>query len=234
MLRASRAALVQAHIENCPACATKKAEAARLQDALDQLRVSTVHMQTPAGVERNLLGAFREEAARRHSAVGRVFAWRLVWLSATALALITAGVQLYSNLRPHFLAKSESNRNGSEVVIQPPSTPGLSGSAVEVFNENRRAADEDIATSSRHHVAKVRKARTEPGVEQALIPASDELSLNGGGSIVRVTLPFSSLVAMGLPVRPDLSDSRVTADVWMDPFGAVMGIRLVAAKATMD
>jgi hypothetical protein len=39
---------------------------------------------------------------------------------------------------------------------------------------------------------------------------------------------------MGLPVHADLSDPRVTADVWMDPFGAVVGIRLVPTKASAD
>jgi hypothetical protein len=64
--------------------------------------------------------------------------------------------------------------------------------------------------------------------------AGDELSLNGGGSIVRVTLPLSGLVAMGIPVHPDASDPRVTADVMMDPFGAVVGIRLVEANTRVN
>jgi hypothetical protein len=82
--------------------------------------------------------------------------------------------------------------------------------------------------------AAAHKTGTKPGRDRGPIPASDVLSLNGGGSIVRVTLPFSSLIAMGVPVRPDLSDSRVTADVWMDPFGAVLGVRVVPAGASAD
>jgi hypothetical protein len=68
----------------------------------------------------------------------------------------------------------------------------------------------------------------------SVLPVSDELSLNGGGNVVRVTLPFSSLVVMGVPVRPDVSDRRVTADVMMDPFGAVVAIHLVEAKSTVE
>ena len=51
MLRASREALLQAHVQDCPACATKMAEAARLENALNQLRLSRRHIEAPATVE---------------------------------------------------------------------------------------------------------------------------------------------------------------------------------------
>ena len=41
MLRISKAALVEAHVQSCPVCASKKAETRRLEDGLDQLRLST-------------------------------------------------------------------------------------------------------------------------------------------------------------------------------------------------
>jgi hypothetical protein len=218
VLKVSKASLVQEHVQNCPGCATRRTEVARLEEALNRLRVSTMQLEAPAGVERNLLDVFHREAARRHSLVWRGFGWRLVWLSAAALIFAAAGMQLYSSLRPHFVLKSE---NGNLVEIQPTFSPGLSSTAAEV------------ATLSRRQV-KGAKPIAEPVARHAPIVPSDELSLNGGGSIVRVTLPFSSLSAMGLPVRPDLSETRVTADVWVDPFGAVVGIRLVPAKASAD
>jgi hypothetical protein len=232
MLKVSKASLVQEHVQNCPGCATKRTEVARLEEALNRLRVSTMQLEAPAGVERNLLDVFHREATRRHSLVWRGFGWRLVWLSAAALIFAAAGIQLYSSLRPHFVLKPE---NGNRVEIQPTFSPGLSSTAAEVFNENRGpVANNNIATISRRQVRKGAKPIAEPVARHAPIVPSDELSLNGGGSIVRVTLPFSSLSAMGLPVRPDLSETRVTADVWVDPFGAVVGIRLVPAKASAD
>jgi len=234
LLRSSKAAVIQAHVENCPVCAKRMAEANRLQDALDRLRVSTVHLQAPAAVERNLLDAFRQQAARQRTSVGRASAWRFVWLSAAVLVLLAAGLRLHSSLPVKFPFKSENNSKGSKLEIQLRSSPGLSGAAKEAFHKNPGASAENAATVSRRRVVQADEPISRRMARNASIPASDELSLNGGGSVVRVTLPFSSLTAMGLPVRPDLSDTRVTADVWMDPFGAVVGIRLVPAGASAD
>jgi hypothetical protein len=235
MLRASRAALVQEHVQNCPVCAKKLAEIAKMQDALDQLRVSTMHMHAPAAVERQVLDAFRQEAAKRHPSVGRTFLWRLVWASFAVFVLTVAGILFYSMLRPNSVAKVEGNGKGREVVeIQPSFSPGVSSVAVQALDENRRSAAKNPATTSRRHDAKAGRTAPERVVQRSPIPVNDELSLNGGGSIVRVTLPLSSLTAMGLPVHPDLSDPRVTADVWMDPFGAVVRIRLVAENASAN
>ena len=93
-LRISQASPVHEHVQNCPGCATKMAEVARLEEALTRLRLSAMHLHAPEGIERNLLDAFHREAARRHSPVGRGFGWRLVWLSAAALLLAAAGIQL--------------------------------------------------------------------------------------------------------------------------------------------
>jgi hypothetical protein len=49
-----------------------------------------------------------------------------------------------------------------------------------------------------------------------------------------VTVPLSSLVAMGVPVHPEVSDGRVTADVMMDPFGAVVAVHLVEVRPTAN
>ena len=232
MLRASRAALVQEHVQNCPVCAKKLAEIVKMQNALDQFRASTMHMQAPAAVERHLLDAFRQEAAKRRPSVERAFPWRLVWASFAALVLAAAGILFYSRVQQNFLV--ESNGKGSEVEIKPSLSPGISGAATQAFDESRRSIAENHATVSERHVVKAGGRVPERLARQYSIPANDELSLNGGGSIVRVTLPLSSLTAMGLPVHPDLSDPRVTADVWMDPFGAVVRIRLVAGNASAD
>jgi hypothetical protein len=66
------------------------------------------------------------------------------------------------------------------------------------------------------------------------LPVNDFLSLNGGGSVVRVTLPLASLVAMGVPLYPEVSDRRITADVARDPFGAVVAIHLVETRSSTN
>jgi anti-sigma factor RsiW len=233
MLRASRAALIQTHIENCPACATKMTETTKLDDALDQLRVATKQFQVSPEIEKNLLAAFRQEAARRRRSFDSVFAWRLAWLCTATLVLVAVGMFLYSRLWLSHPLTHEGSRPGNEARIEAPAAPGFSGAAAEALDPYNHATAEHGNRGSTHRLRKVSRATHESVSGRVAIPGED-LSMNGGGNIVRVTLPFSSLVAMGVPVRPDISDSRVTADVWMDPFGAVVGIRLVEPKASAD
>jgi hypothetical protein len=225
MLRASRSAFVQAHVQNCPACATKMTEATQLRDALDELRLSTRPMQAPAAVEKTLLDAFHRESGKRRSLVRIRLAWRPVWLSASAGMLVVAGLLFLSGLGPSFLVTT-ANR-GTEAKIRPPHSPADSSLVKKALDQNRGFAPGNPLSAS---TSRVSKPRTISGTVELRLPATlnDELSLNGGGSVVRVTLPMSSLTAMGLPIHADVSDPRVTADVWMDPFGDVMRVRLVA------
>ena len=226
MLRAYREALVKAHVQNCPACATKMTEAAQLGGALDELRLSTRHMRAPAAVEKTLLDAFHREAAKRRSSVRGALPWRLVWLSAAAVVLVTAGLLFFSRLRPSSPVTPENHETEAESRM--PYSPADPGVVERAPNENRGLATDNPVSASRSRVSKARKPKS--GTVELRTPATlnDELSLNGGGSVVRVTLPMSSLTAMGLPVHADLSDPRVTADVCIDPFGDVMRVRLVA------
>lgn len=227
MLRASRTALVQQHVNHCPACAARMAENTRLEDALDQFRVSMKHLEAPVSVEGKLLQTFRANAARRNSARGFVFSWKLVWVSMAAIALIGAGILLHSKLVP-----DETRNSSSDRAIPARSVPDISSARSN--DESRNPGIGNPRTALKRRFTQAHARTTDPGRAPAIVQASDVLSLNGGGSVVRVTLPVSSLVAMGVPVRPELSESRVTADVWMDPFGAVVGVRLVPANASAD
>jgi hypothetical protein len=227
--------LAKSHAQNCPACAAKRAEIARMKDALDQLRDSTLYTQPPAAVEARLLAAFRREITGRSPSVARVFPWRLVWGSAAAFLLVSAGLLLYSALRPGSPMTFETQRNRGEQVTQRQLAPAVSGVAGPAVVEGHRpGTDPAVAQSSKGVTAKL-DGSTHRGIgRRTPLPVGDELSLNGGGSVIRVTLLLSSLVAMGVPVHPDTSDPRVTADVMMDPFGAVVGIRLVEAKTRVN
>lgn len=224
ILRVSKSALIEAHIGNCPTCATKRIEATKLEDALDQLRVATKDFQASPAVENNLLEAFRRETSKRHRSLHMVFGWRLACISTAALALIVAGVFLYARLRPNSLVTDQGNGAGHPVQILTPSVPRFSDSRAEAFDKQPSA--ENDRRRSAQTIAKMSKAIAESSARHMAIPAAD-LSLNGGGSVVRVTLPLSSLLAMGVPVHPETTDPRVMADVTLDPFGAVVGVRLV-------
>lgn len=231
MLRASRVALVQEHVNNCPACAATMAETTRLEDALNQLRVSTMHIEAPAIVEKELLDTFRENAGKRHVAIGLAFPWKLVWASTATLVLVVSTALLYSRFRSDSVLKEQANGSGRPEVISPPYPPDVRNSAPSIKRSHNPEIDNP---GEKGRSAQAHAGMTEVSKAPSVLQTSDMLSLNGGGSVVRVTLPVSSLVAMGVPVRPELSESRVTADVWMDPFGAVVGVRLVPENASAD
>jgi hypothetical protein len=232
MLRASRAVLVQGHVTHCPVCAARMAETTRLEDALDQFRVLTRHMEAPVSVEEKLLYTFRENASRQHSARGFVFLWKLAWVSMAAVVLVVAGILLHSKLTPDSVLPEQTKNTSSDGVIPTPPVPDVSSAPAS--DQSRNPGKGNMRIILKRRFAETHGGTTERGWGPAIVEASDVLSLNGGGSVVRVTLPVSSLIAMGVPVRPDLSESRVTADVWMDPFGAVVGVRLVPATASAD
>ena len=217
--------LARLHAENCPACATRVLEMSRMNDALGQLRISTKQMQAPATIEANLLLEFRKRTSRTVSG-SRAFRWRLVWGSGIVFALI-AGIVSYSGLKP--VVNSESHRIESP-SLQKPSPPDSSASLNPDFTERRHvdAAHPHVPSSKRVP----RKVEESP--RESRLPAQDELSLNGGSNVVRVTLPLASLVAMGAPMYPGGPDRRVTADVARDPFGAVIAIHLVETRPSTN
>lgn len=232
LLRASSEALAQAHIQNCPACAAKMRGTARLESALDELRFSTRHMQAPVAVEKNLLEAFHRQAARRNSSERAALPSRLMWLPAAAVVLLAIGLLFLSRQQPSLTRTQNNARSQGQVQGPLPSTG--SSAAQKDANGNHSLPRENQVSRARSRVANSVKPIPRAVGVRARAELNDELSLNGGGSIVRVTLPLSSLTAMGLPVHGDLADPRVTADVWMDPFGDVMKVRLVAENRSAN
>jgi hypothetical protein len=226
-------ALAESHAQNCPACASKLSDLAKLRAAFDELRASTKRMEAPAWVEANLRAAFRQEVPRQSASVIGTNAWRLVWASTAALLLLVSGVLLYTTLRPK-PGISESvkpeNKRPAQVVPQQ-SSPMFSvrRAAATVPQSGRSGAKHRRPPKSGANL--VAHTNLVPGATQpSPVLAGEQLALNGGSNVIRVNLPLSSLAAVGVPMIPDLPDRQVTADVAMDPFGAVIAIRLVEMK----
>jgi hypothetical protein len=223
--------LAKSHAQDCPACAAKISSVSKVNDALDQLRFSTLRMEAPPRVERNLLAEFHSGPPSRV----RTFRWRLVWGAAAALLLVVVGTMLYSTLRSRSSMAVQTERNDHDHLAQKqlsliPSGATAGGAGIEDRLSN---ADRMVTASPAANLAKVEKSRHER-MRGFRLPVGDQLSLNGGSNVVRVRLPLSSLVAVGVQVSPDMSDGRVTADVMMDPFGAVVAIHLVQVEPSMN
>jgi hypothetical protein len=235
--------LAKAHAQTCSACAVKVSEIGHLDDALHQLRISSVRMEAPDAIGATLLAEFRKRTERDGSRLNRRSRWRVAWTPAAVLLIIAVVIALYSasslrNPTARSIAVVPHGHSGAERSVQKESSTIASGSiAMPDAGEsmhNQSNAEPTVTVGSRGDVAKLVDLPRAKGKQHSSLQARDDSSLNGGGSIVRITLPLSSLTAMGLPIHADLSDPRVTADVWMDPFGAVVGIRLVPTKASAD
>lgn len=229
-------ALAELHAQGCRACANKSSDLARLLAGFDQLRAYTSQMEAPARVEKNLLAAFRRSSLPNRWLM-RTNLWRFVLASAAALVFLVSGITLYTTLRPKppIAVQGESLRQenkGSEEVLRQQRSPVLSGA------QSARTIGKRVRGGARHRrpsqpsdnlVARDNPA-SEQKIQQARVLPGEQLSLNGGSSVIRVNLPLSSLAAVGVPMVPDLPDRQVTADVALDPFGAIIAIRLVEVK----
>ena len=226
--------LAKLHAENCLACAAKMAEISRLNYGLDQLRLSNMQLEAPATIEGNLLVEFRRRSALRAPTVPCIARWKLLSAPAIALALVAALI-FYSVSRPRPHISVQTNGTGHPAQ-QPPSPlhsrAGFDRTSIE--NHQAGADRPRLRNSGRNPQTNLSRKPHDRGWQEAPWRARDELSLNGGGNVVRVTLPLSSLVAMGVPIYPEVSDRRVIADVTRDPFGAVISIQLVESKPSTN
>lgn len=227
--------LAESHLWSCQACTAKWSDLARLHAALDQLRTSTSQMEAPARLEANLLAAFRQSTPRKAAFIGTNLG-RLLWASAAAFLLFVSGVTLYMTLKskPRIVVQRESvrqeNKSPGTVLQQQPSPRLPGGQAAVAAPEGGRAGANHRRPPRAADNLVARNQVREKMMQQVRVPAGEQLSLNGGSNVIRVNLPFSSLAAVGVPMVPDLPDRQVTADVVVDPFGAIIAIRLVEMK----
>jgi hypothetical protein len=225
--------LARLHAESCSGCARKLLEVSRINDVLEQVRIST-QIEASAEVETNLLREFRRRRTRRVQTIPNNLRWNLRWASVVVLSLVS-GFIFYSALR----TRSSSPRvqtnlepDARQLPLLPRTRESLDRALTQAHPERRdRNGPEKPKVEGR---MKVNKWMQEQTRETPSLLVADEFFLNGGGNVVRVTLPLASLAAMGVPMYPDAPDRRVTADVARDPFGAVIAVRLIETRPSTD
>jgi hypothetical protein len=218
--------LAKQHAESCPGCAARMSEIFRMEAGLNDLRHSTLRVEVPAAIEASLSVEFRRRVARPGIFGLSPFGWRLIWGSAIALVVASA-LALYSmrasrsSLRAQAGWTQSATQQSSSLIV------ASSGQALIEKHHSEIGGSATVSPGTKRP-KRSNLPRTEARREN-LFPARSELSLNDGANVVRVTLPVASLVAMGVPMNPEMVefDRRVTADVARDPFGAVIAIHLV-------
>lgn len=218
------------HADNCGACGALLHQQQRLTTALSAMAEDDREFESSAGMEQRLLTAFRKNkaAVRRDRTAGR-----RIWLAVSAAA--AAAVLLV-------------------MIVTEPSRPGVETAGAPVL---RPAIEETPASRqpepAQPQIANVEPPKTvveDSGVQRPLprrgAPAAPEATLaaqtltteflplgagfidrNERTQLVRVSIPRSSLLSMGIPVRADRMEERVQADVLLGEDGTARAIRFV-------
>lgn len=205
------------HAETCPGCRARLAAARVLSLELRALAADDRSMQAPAQVEAMLLAAFRERNWRRSTA----WTW-LRWVGAAALVAVAfwlAAERPWEHAVSAPAARIQAAR--SPAAAQP--VPPYAGA--------KRNNEVAIKSSPR--------ARSRPIPRQEGAEASNEfIALTYGGSsypvgdsmVVRVELPRSAPMLVGLPVGGGDISGTVTADVVLGQDGVARAIRFVTPE----
>ncbi len=233
LLEASARRQTIAHIAGCPACADKFAEQQELTAAVRATAKSLANEGASAQVEQSLRQAFRERTVTNvRPAFGFLTAWKWQWpkpaLLATAAAilfLVFAGV----------IWRWSSADNGQETAITPhlPSAPARKDpdNLPKPFAPtNQPELRQQIASGRRRTV---RGAKASPTIREEVttdfiaLANENELVPLESGQVLRVELPTSTLISMGLPITAEDVSKPILADLLVGQDGMARAIRFV-------
>lgn len=225
--------LAHQHQASCPRCRQALSGLPNVNAALTLLRSATERYEASGEVERNLLAIYREHIESLPRGIQQ--RWRFSrW--AVAAVLVVAGLAGYFGMRTKspFSVKPNMTAVSGGVTLnsRPPALNRLA---------KRRQRPKRPATTRRDMVtiAKASPANQENSSRTTAIenePKREEVAADSavptaeGGTVMRVTLPASSLQMIGLPVAPDAANRRVTADITIDPYGVVQRMDLVGPR----
>jgi anti-sigma factor RsiW len=221
------------HIQRCVSCATLLVEERALSRDLRALSARCTAEEIPERIETALLAAFRQAAPAPIVAPRR----RRWLLAVAALILLTFGVSLAgwiaSSPGQEAPVVSTDDRGAPNNI---PTTPvvkdQMAPRIVEVRQRHRRARD---AISVKRHKRLAPTNRRLAGddaprefVTQFFpVMQGDELIPLEGGQLVRVRMPRSNLISLGIPFNQERASETIKADVLVSNDGLARAIRLV-------
>ena len=217
-----------AHAETCARCAARLAGERTLLAGFQTVAGELAGEGASPRVEAALLHAFHEHAAyglrvlqmpqKRHRA-------RWIWAAAAAAVLALVSTLVVSRLN----ATSPNEPRQAEEV--PSGPPGPSAPLPErdtpSFNGDKKIAGQRRGVSRRRYVSQPQPDRNEIATDFMPLLEGDDLASLDSSQLVRVELPGSALIAVGLPVDAEMADTPVKADVLIGHDGLARAIRFV-------
>lgn len=230
------------HVQRCARCATLLVEERALSRDLRALSAQCAAEEIPARIETSLLAAFRQAAGQtRSSAPTMVSPRRRRWaLAVAALALLTFGISLASWVASS--SKRESPAigltDGKGAPTKVPATPEKPiqtlPRTVELRQPDRsvpspilekRQKRSAIARANRRSASDV--APREFVTEFFSVMQGGEMIPLESGQIVRVRMPRSNLISLGIPFNQERASETIQADVLVSNDGLARAVRLV-------
>lgn len=236
------------HSGTCEACALRLRDERMLTFGLRALATEMKSLEAPYRVEEQLLAAFRSRSVSQQPSRS-TNRWSYLLAAAAAVFLIVFGIAAM-RWRLEWPSKNEPKTTETVKAETPPeeSTPvterSTAGSPPRQRNvlasRPRRATSAHRAvthSSNRDRrsglvsgtaaTATANFKESEVATEFMSLGYVSPVNLQDGGQIVRVELPRSAMVSLGLPVNMDRYSERVKADVLVGVDGLARAIRFV-------
>ncbi len=233
------------HSDECVQCSMRLADERILTLGLRALAGEMQSAEAPERVEKELLAAFNERKLlqrrpRSHSPL---------YLGATAAVLLMGfaiGIVAWNWTAP---TENRAAKTASTTPHAPESVPSLPPASVvsspessgeagpaNKFVARRRKGNSGAGRTAGRQISAEQTADNENSASDSNAEVATDfmplgyvnsLSLQDGGSVVRVELPRSTIVSMGFAVNMDRYGERVKADVLMGADGLARAIRFV-------
>ncbi len=234
-----------AHAETCERCALRLSDRRALSAGLKSLAASDEGKDAPDSVEIALLAAFRAQApnhgAKHLPAQSRTWPkslpgnWHRWTLAAAAAILIAFGLIVYRAIQNE---PRKDNQKDNRALTEKTPAPQPS------VNREEHVVKENGVPAPRHRERAPRSRRgNELRLDKPLIFDSVTaveytteffpLSYGGdrkpmeSGEVIRVQMPRSALITLGLPVDVERADTLVKADLLVGEDGLARAIRFV-------
>lgn len=216
------------HASECSACALRLNAERTLEAGLRALAEDAEKGEAPPHLKLALRAAFDRQVKAAPVPVpsrARLRNSALRWAAAAALVLLAVAVALLSRSAPPNLKKEDMSGGGNPAPREQ-APRGASGSDNQGLKIEPRVAKK-ISTKRRAANVAVVARDNETVTDYIPLTYLADATAMESGMVLRVELPPSALIAMGLPAPADQTDSRVKADVVVSDDGVARAIRFV-------
>lgn len=220
------------HARTCGRCAARLAEERRLTEALRVIAEEDEEFQAGLGVEARLRDQFRQTHGEPRRAPVR---W--TWAAGGAIAAGLALLAMLTDARPPVReAAAVPSYEGAPAVgaplVQPetPDAPRLARVDPPKTMMDDAGVQRALPTRSGTAPAGEGPLVTREVTTQFLPLGAGLIDAGERTQVVRISVPKTALLAMGLPVKMERLDERVQADVLLGEDGTARAIRFVSQR----